>query len=439
MNFRPTRFFWLVATTLLITTVLWAGANQASLLRASLSPWRALAQLAGLWSTSTAILALLSIVRSSAMEFFFGGLDQAVRLHRKLGLAALLLQGGHVLFMTILLASRGVSVALALVPEASNVRRLDIVVAYALLLLGALAYGRWLRHEWWLRLHRLIGLLFLAGVVSASTLNGVTQAFEPLRTWVVILFLLGSVAWIYQAFLFRAYGPRFRYQLVTATLRNHDIVDLLMRPTDKRMMYLPGAFVFLRVPGFKGSNRELHPFSISSSPNERELRLSCRRVGDYTEQLATLASLAPNQTRDLDLYGPFGAFTPHHYAPYRRMIWIGAGIGITPFLSMVAFERGNQDFRRIWLYYAARSPEDAVYDQELKDNIARADSLIDYTLWLSGTNGRLSAARILADIELDDYAVMLCGSKSFVAEMAAGFRAAGLAPERIIVEELQFR
>ncbi len=439
MHFRATRCFWLATILLLIMTGLWAGANQSTLFSTSLWPYRALTQLMALWSAVLAILALLSIVRSSALEFFFGGLDEAVRLHRKLGLAAVLLQGGHVLFLVVQLSLHEAPLALVLLAEPSNPRAIDILAAYGLLVLGVLAYTNWLPHEWWVRLHRLIGLLFLVGIVSAATFSGVTHAYEPLRIFIVILFLLGSFSWVYQVLLFRAYGPLFRYQLTKVRLRNSDVMDLHLRPTDKRMMYLPGSFVFISLPSFKGRESELHPFSISSCPTDRDLRLSCRRVGDFTTELSKLALMPPEDTRETFIYGPFGAFTPHRFAPYRRMIWIGAGIGITPFLSMVAFERSNQDFRRVWLYYAVRSPEDAVYDQELKDNIQHADSLIDYTLWVSGTQGRLTAARILADIELDDYAVLLCGSKTFVAEMSAAFLAAGVAAERVITEELQFR
>jgi predicted ferric reductase len=46
----------------------------------------------------------------------------------------------------------------------------------------------------------------------------------------------------------------------------------------------------------------------------------------------------------------FGSFTPHRFQQYRRMVWIGAGICITPFFSMLAFEHGTRDLRKIQLY-----------------------------------------------------------------------------------------
>ena len=49
------------------------------------------------------------------------------------------------------------------------------------------------------------------------------------------------------------------------------------------------------------------------------------------------------------------------------------------------------------------------------------------------------SARIAADVERDDYVVMLCGNMPFVAAFTSQFRALGLPRERIITEELQFR
>ena len=116
------------------------------------------------------------------------------------------------------------------------------------------------------------------------------------------------------------------------------------------MMYEPGTFVFLRVPELKGHEKELHPFSLTSSPVDRDLRLSIRMVGDFTRDFALLEA-----GEHLEVYGPFGGFTPHRFAHFRRLVCIGSGIGITPFLGMLAFELSNRDFRRIWLYYVVRN------------------------------------------------------------------------------------
>lgn len=106
---------------------------------------------------------------------------------------------------------------------------------------------------------------------------------------------------------------------------------------------------------------------------------------------------------------------------------------------MLSFERSTLDFRQIWLYYAVRSAEDGVYDQEIRKCRSRAGFSIDYVLWLTSEQGHLTAARIAADVKRDDYAVMLWGSMPLVAAFTSQFRALGLPRERIVTEELQFR
>lgn len=432
---RPSRAAILIGATLGVTTALWGAGRLLAGSSPGLWPWLAPSQIAMLLSFACAVLALLAVVRAQALEPLFGGLDHGIRLHRRLGLAAILLLVAHVVLLVLHAASSGQAVWVMLVPFWSGeARTVDIVAFYLLIGLGLLAYDRRMRHEHWLALHRLIGLLFLVGTAHAAIQESTIQLYEPLRTWIVILLLAGAAAWIYRIFLFRTFGPRFRYAVQRVVRRGSEIVDVELRPVDRRMMYQPGTFAFLRAPTLAPHARELHPFSISSTPVARDLRFSVRQVGDFTRRLSSL-----QRNDEVEVFGAFGGFTPQHFAPYRRMVWIGAGIGITPFLGMLSFEMSNNDFRRIWLYYVTRTASDGVYDEDIRQSFLHADSYIDYTHWTTADRGRLTAARIAEDVELEGYAVMLCGSSAFVDDMAHQFRRLGVPSERIILEELQFR
>lgn len=457
-RFHLARSTWLIVCTVCITTGLWIAGRLDELTGAALWPWRGPSQLVMLWSSSLAMLAILAVVRARALEPLFGGLGEAVRLHRKLGLAALVMLVAHGILLAADAVSRGTPVAAVLIPFWSmDQRAIDILAYYALVGLGVLAYDRRLRHERWLALHRLIGILFLGGTLHAAMEPGTIHAFEPLRTWIVILLLVGAMAWTYRVLLFLRLGPRYRYQVESAASRGVQTIDLNLRPLDRRMMYEPGTFAFIRVPSFKGKEHELHPFSISSSPLERNLRFSIRQTGDFTRQLSYLSlgednpgfwqarrpgRLHPVSTlrrEYVDVYGPFGGFTPHRFQQYRRMVWVGAGIGITPFLSMLAFERGTLDLRQIHLYYLVHSAAEAVYDSEISSSHSKGRFSITYSLWVTGDRGHLTAAQIAAGMAGSDYAVMLCGSMPFVTDFARQFRDLGLPRNRIITEELQFR
>src|SRR5690606_12432848 len=281
---------WLVAGTLVVTTAFWVAGRFDELGSPELWPWRGPSQVVMLWSAALASLAILSVVRAQALEPLFGGLDMAVRLHRKLGLGALLLLAVHVALLAADAVAHGESLGAVLVPFSSgDERSIDILAFYVLIVLGLLAYDRRLRHERWLVIHRVIGLLFLFGTLHAAMQPGTIRLYEPLRTWIVLLLLVGLVAWVYRVLLFRRFGPRYRYRVESVVPRGGGIVDLVMRPLERRMMYEPGTFVFLRVPSFKGKERELHPFSISSSPLQHHLRVSIRQLGDFTRQVSYLS------------------------------------------------------------------------------------------------------------------------------------------------------
>ena len=436
-NVETLRPGWILTTgALFTTTALWITARVHSGVAPDFWPWLGLSQITVLWSVTLMAIALLAVVRAHALEPVFGGLDRSVRFHRVVGPSAILLLIVHVICLVLSERQRGESIGNLLIPFWSDsARSADIIVFYAIVLLGALAYERKTRYEHWLSVHRVIGLIFLGGAAHTALEPGTIAEFEPLRTWIVILLLAGGAAWLYRVVLFTRLGPRYPYRLEAVAVRGTTIIDLVMRPVDRRMMYEPGTFIFLRIPSLAGQQKELHPFSISSSPVDRDLRVSIRTVGDFTSRLP---ALAPGT--DVEVFGPFGGFTSHRFAPFRRLVCIGGGIGITPFLGMLAFDLSNQnDFRRIWLYYVVRNEQDAVYDAEIRESYLSAESYIDYEMWPTATRGRITAAEIASQVALDGYAVMLCGQMAFVADLARQFTALGVPRERIITEEFEFR
>jgi predicted ferric reductase len=422
------------AVTLAITTALWIHGRIEQELLEDIWPWRAPAQITALWMLNLVALTLVAGCRARALESIFGGLDRAVRFHRQLGGAALVMLLVHIV---LLMPPRiGPAIGEVVNPFHPNSPfALDVAVSWLLLPMALAIWRRRLPHHIWLWVHRVLAALLLAACAHSLTLAETVRAHEPLRFWMMLLIGIGAVALLYRLFLFRRLGPRHGYAVEGVEERPGGIVDLVLRPRDRRMSFDPGAFVYVSVKGSAEVPDELHPFSISSSPTERDMRLSIRKVGDWTRRLPAL-----RPGTEIDVYGPFGGFTPHAFVGYRRLVLVGAGIGITPFLSILRFELVNNDFRRVWLYYSVRDRAEAPYDTELHDLAARADSWVDYHLWESKRQGRLTAADIHAEAgKLGDYAVMLCGTNAFLHDMRAQFRQLGLPDARIIAEEFQLR
>ena len=115
-RFRWSRSGWLIGCTLSITTALWIAGHVNDRTFAALWPWRGASQLVMLWSTALAMLSILSVVRARALEPLFGGMGEAVRLHRKMGLASLLLLVAHGILLATDAAAGGTPVAAVLIP-----------------------------------------------------------------------------------------------------------------------------------------------------------------------------------------------------------------------------------------------------------------------------------------------------------------------------------
>ncbi|MEO0795062.1 MAG: ferredoxin reductase family protein [Verrucomicrobiota bacterium] len=419
-----------------ITTLLWGLSKHAVVQPDDLWPWRGPSQLLGLISLAYMALGLLAGARSITLEGLFGGLDRAIRLHRKLGMWAIIILVIHLLLLIPPWKASGKLVGDLFIPWYSPTARTpDILVFYGFVVLAVLAYNQRLPYARWLWLHQLNGALFLFFFIHIIFVPGSMMDFEPLSTWMVMLCTAGSLAYLYRILFFKRFGPRYGYTVEKVVQKTEEKFDLILTPEQRRMTYNPGTFAFIMAPDHPTLPKELHPFTISSSPVNRELRFSIRAVGDYTQ---ALRMVEPNT--QIDVYGPFGGFSPNAFVKYRRLVLIGAGIGITPFLSMLAFELTNNDFRRIWLYYIVREKSHAGYDNEISSRYMDADSYVDYDLWITKDRGRLTAQKVWEDIgEIDDYAVMLCGTSAFNRDLTKQFLELGLPRERIISEDFAFR
>ncbi|MCG6859858.1 MAG: ferric reductase-like transmembrane domain-containing protein [Chromatiaceae bacterium] len=431
------REYAIFALVVVTTILLWVMAKVFTHQPPDLWPWLAPSQILGLIAAALMAVVLMAGARSHTLEWMFGGLDRGIQMHRRVGLTALILVGVHLLLLVPAWIERGIPLADLFVPFYSpHTRTPDILITYAFVALAFLAYNKRLRYDRWQLIHRTNGFLFAVFAIRILVVPGSITEYEPLRTWMVFLATAGILAFLYRILLFNRFGPRYRYAVDQIKPRTEEIYDLVLRPAERRMIYDPGTFAFLSVPNSPSVPSEMHPFSFSSTLVNRDVRFSIRAVGDYTKALRDLPVGAA-----VDVYGPFGGFTPHAFVHYRRLVLIGSGIGITPFLSMLSFELTNNDFRRIWLYYVARNRDDAAYHEEIENSYLKADSYIDYDLWVTSERGRITAAAIAEDLKPieDDYAVMLCGTVPFNRDLARQFRALGVPAARIIAEEFAFR
>jgi predicted ferric reductase len=198
------------------------------------------------------------------------------------------------------------------------------------------------------------------------------------------------------------------------------------------MTFLPGQFVFLSVQG-KGVSREEHPFSISSDPQQDELRICAKIVGDYTLSLLALQAGDP-----VTVAGPHGRFGRHVNSD-NPLIMVAGGIGITPFLSMIPVYTKIIRKNPVYLFHTVKNPAESMHHEELNTLTAGSDQ-IRYLRHVTGESGRLTARMIMESTGLTrSVRILLCGPGPMMYDLSRQFAVLGVRRRNIEFEDFNFR
>uniref|UniRef100_A0A3B3IDP9 NADPH oxidase 1 n=1 Tax=Oryzias latipes TaxID=8090 RepID=A0A3B3IDP9_ORYLA len=106
------------------------------------------------------------------------------------------------------------------------------------------------------------------------------------------------------------------------------VLELQLRKKGFKMEV--GQYVFLNCPSI--SQLEWHPFTMTSAPEEDFFSVHIRSAGDWTDQLIDTMQKLPEGAMGVD--GPFGTASEDVF-DYEVSMLVGAGIGVTPFASIM--------------------------------------------------------------------------------------------------------
>jgi NADPH oxidase len=96
--------------------------------------------------------------------------------------------------------------------------------------------------------------------------------------------------------------------------------------------FLPGQYVYLKAPAV--SWLQWHPFTLTSAPEEDHISLHIRIAGDWTRAFWKVLQTKALERVRVFVDGPYGCASQDH-EKYNAIICIGAGIGQTPFASIL--------------------------------------------------------------------------------------------------------
>lgn len=176
-----------------------------------------------------------------------------------------------------------------------------------------------------------------------------------------------------------------------------------------------------------------HLYTIASAwnPDERRITFITKALGDHTERLPERLKVGMPVT----IEGPYGCFDFEDQQPTQ--IWIGAGIGITPFVARMKQLARKHEAWTIHLFHSTSDFSQAAIDRLTADAAAAG---YDYKFWFPArtieSTRRLSAARFRSGRAR---ASGFADRPRSVNHCAETFAAHGLPPERFHQELFQMR
>lgn len=120
--------------------------------------------------------------------------------------------------------------------------------------------------------------------------------------------------------------------------------------------------LFVEIDGVRTSR----PYSLSSSPNERdyyEITVAGIATGFVSDYLLDRVSVGDS----FEANGPAGVFRYNPVVHKKSSVFLAGGSGITPFMSMIRDTVEKKADREMHLIYGVRNCDVAIFHQELSD------------------------------------------------------------------------
>jgi predicted ferric reductase len=304
--------------------------------------WITLASLSlGAGVTAFSLMASAAILggRWRLVESWFGGLDRVYLAHKWLGVWALGFASLHLAFKA---GMHGWDEAAVLTLPPFYMRLVRQLSFVALMLIVMLALNRAIPYSTWRWWHKLSGPLFVIVVLHWLSIKSPIALDEPGGMWLAAMATLGIAAAAYKLVLFPLLSSHAEYQ-IAAVSSGPAAVHLELAPVNRSIQFTPGQFAFISIK--HEDLREPHPFTIASAeePNGH-VHFVIRSLGDYTQKLARQAKVGMRA----DIYAPWGHFK--RPATAKRELWIGGGVGISPFIAWLR-DRSATGFEKVTLFY----------------------------------------------------------------------------------------
>lgn len=367
--------------------------------------------------------------RFKFIDKYFKGLDKVYQNHSKIGTIAFSL----ILFHPILLVVTYVTfslrdAALFFVPFINIPITFGILSLLLMIVLIAFTFYIKMKYHIWKFSHKFMTLAFSLAVLHILYIPSDISRNNFLRYYILVLAMIGLVVSVRQAFFNKFIKNKFKYKILKVNKMKDSFVEVEMEPSGEVLKFNSGQFAFFEFLNSKVGS-ESHPFSISSSDNDNNLKITVKDLGDFTSKLGSL-----DVGGKVLVDGPYGGFS-YRSAKNKNQIWIAGGVGITPFFSMA---QSLGDDYGVDLYYSVRDDKEEVYFKELREIASRRNNF-KFNPWVSSLQGYINA-RFISGLSngFENKEIFLCGPASFMESLKNQLVSLGVDIKRIHYENFSF-
>ena len=398
-------------------------------------------QVSGILSIGMMSFGALLAVRPRWLESTFDGLDKMYRLHKWLGVGGLSV--GIVHWLTATGDGRGrpgaaaaAEAGQAVVGAATSVTDVTATglqdwlaslhgpahgvaqpALWVLIALVGVALIKFIPYRFFAKTHVLTSLVFALLAFHSIVLMKAGYWSQPIG-WVVLTIVgVGFIAAFVS--LLRSLGLRKQTSATVDSATYYPELHVLeteLTVKDGWAGHQPGQFAFVTTDWKEGA----HPFTIATAwdATQRKIGFIAKELGDHTERLREYFVAG----KPVRIEGPYGRFDFDDGK--ERQIWVGAGIGITPFVAKMRERATLRSGTIVDLFHATGEVSEAALAKMRADAAAAGVKL---HIFVSSRGEKIDAAKIqsLAP-DWRNASVWFCGSTGFGAALKRAFVAGGL-------------
>lgn len=375
----------------------------------------------------------LNLILSNRTKFFdkvFLGLHNFYNYHKQLGMLSFCLLLFHPIFLVVKYITISTKeAAMFLLPGANVAVTMGIISLLLMIILLLFTIYIKIKYHIWRYSHKIMNLVFVFAIIHTLLISSDVSRDTFLRYYILIFAFIGLFSGVYRSFFQKFFNKDFEFKVVKVNILNNSVTEIEMEPQKYEMKFYPGQFVFIRFVGV-GISSEPHPFSITSSLGENNLKIVVKSLGDYTSKIPTLTVGTIAKVE-----GAYGSFFNYRDIS-KKEIWVGGGVGITPFLSLArSLKNVTND---IYLFYCLNEPSEAVFLKELTE-VSVQNNRFHLITWYAKEKGRINGD-IITELAhgLKDSNIYICGPLPFMKSLQEQFIIKGVEKDNICFEEFNF-